>query len=116
MRAIPIVPAAGSLATLGMTSVDTMLWDLSSIQPRADVVVPGDTMAQMCVNAIRLRGDKVWLRQKEFGIWQATTWRQFGDAVRELALGLATLGFAAGECASILSNTCRDWMFADFGV
>jgi long-chain acyl-CoA synthetase len=93
-----------------------MLWDLSNIQPRSDIVVEGETMAQMCVNAVRKRGDAVWLRQKEFGVWQATTWRQFGDAVREVALGLVAIGFEPGECASILSNTCRDWMFADFGV
>src|SRR5262249_10826037 len=74
------------------------------------------TMAQMCVNAIRTRGDAVWLRQKQLGIWQSTTWREFGTAVREVALGLVALGFEPGECASILSNTCRDWVFADFGV
>jgi long-chain acyl-CoA synthetase len=93
-----------------------MLWDLSGIKPRHDIVVPGDTMAQMCVNAIRMRGDAVWLRQKEFGIWQSTTWREFGTAVREVTLGLVALRFEPGECASILSNTCRDWMYADFGV
>jgi long-chain acyl-CoA synthetase len=93
-----------------------MLWDLSNIRPRTDIVVPGDTMAQMCVNAVGMRGDTVWLRQKEFGIWQAVSWRQFGDAVREVASGLTFLGFEVGECASILSNTCCDWMFADFGV
>src|SRR5262249_52192962 len=60
--------------------------------------------------------DAVWLRQKEFGIWQSTTWREFGDAVRDVTLGLVTLGFEPGECASILANTCREWMFADFGV
>jgi len=93
-----------------------MLWDLSDIKPRHDIVVAGDTMAHMCVNAIRMRGDAVWLRQKEFGIWQSTTWRQFGDTVHEVTFGLAALGFAPGECASILANTCRDWVFADFGV
>src|SRR5262252_3617250 len=93
-----------------------MLWDLTDFQPRHDIVVPGDTMAQMCANAFRARGDAVWLRQKEFGIWQSTTWRQFGDAVREVTLGLVALGFEPGECASILANTRREWLFADYGV
>ena len=93
-----------------------MLWDLANLRPRTDIVVPGDTMAQMCANAIRQRGDAVWLRQKVLGIWQATTWRQFGVIVREITQGLCALGFVPGECASILSNTCRDWVFADFGV
>ncbi len=93
-----------------------MLWDLSHIQPREEIVVAGDTMAQLCVNAVRQRGDAVWLRQKEFGIWQSTTWREFGVFVREITHGLCVLGFEPGECASVLSNTRREWVFADFGV
>lgn len=93
-----------------------MLWDLSRFKPRTDIVVAGDTMAQMCANAIRQRADSVWLRQKEFGIWRETTWREFGVIVREIALGLVALGFAPGEVASILSNTRREWVCADFGV
>src|SRR6185295_6562795 len=109
------VSGAGRSARPG-DEVSQMLWDLTGIKPRNDIVVPGDTMAQMCVNAIRMRGDEVWLRQKEFGIWQSTSWREFGAAVREVSLGLVALGFEPGDCASILSNTCCDWMYADFGV
>src|SRR3954454_16447995 len=31
-------------------------------------------------------------------------------------MGLATLGFAPGECASVLSNTNREWIYADMGI
>jgi long-chain acyl-CoA synthetase len=93
-----------------------MLWTLAKQDRRTEIVVPGETMAQLCQNAIKARGDKVWLRQKDFGIWRETTWHEFGDAVKEIALGLAALGFAPGECASILSNTRREWVFADFGI
>ncbi len=94
----------------------TVLWDLERFRPRTDIVLPGDTLAQLCANAIRSRGDAVWLRQKELGIWRSTTWREFGTIVREIALGLVALGFARGEVASILSNTRREWVYADFGV
>ena len=33
------------------------LWDLSRIQPRTDIVVPGDTIAAMFWNAVAQRGD-----------------------------------------------------------
>ncbi|MCX7902455.1 MAG: AMP-binding protein, partial [Burkholderiaceae bacterium] len=94
----------------------SVLWDLSRFSPRHEIVVPGDTLPQMCLHAVRQRGDAVWLRQKELGIWQSTTWREFGEIVREIALGLVALGFAPGETVSILSNTRREWVFADFGV
>ncbi|HEU0203432.1 MAG TPA: long-chain fatty acid--CoA ligase [Burkholderiaceae bacterium] len=93
-----------------------MLWDIKPAEPDFTVITPGETLAQMCMNAIRTRGDGIWLRQKEFGVWRSTTWRDFGDAVREIAMGLVALGFEPGECASILSNTRREWVFADFGI
>ncbi len=36
--------------------------------------------------------------------------------MREIAAGLLSLGFARGECASILSNTVVDWVLADIAV
>jgi len=70
----------------------------------------------MFLDAVRLRGDAVALRQKDLGIWQATSWRQLGEIAREVALGLASLDFQPGDVASILSSTNREWMFADLGV
>ncbi|SEA72456.1 long-chain fatty acid--CoA ligase [Variovorax sp. YR216] len=92
------------------------LWDMSHIQPRRDIVVPGETIPAMFWNAARMRADKVWMRQKELGIWKSWTWRQTADAVAEVAGGLMAIGFAPGECASILSNTVIEWVLADLAV
>jgi long-chain acyl-CoA synthetase len=92
------------------------LWDLSSIQPRLDVVMPGDTIPAIFWNAVEKRGPNVWMRQKHLGIWRSWTWNQTATAVSEIAGGLISLGFASGECASILSNTVVEWVWADLGV
>ena len=92
------------------------LWDLSRIQPRTDIVVPGDTIAAMFWNAVAQRGDTVWLREKELGLWRSWTWTQVGEAVAEIAGGLLSLGLAEGETASILSNTVPEWVLADLAV
>ena len=92
------------------------LWDLSHIQPRKDSVLAGDTIAAMYWNAVRERGERVWLRQKELGIWKSWTWAQTAEAVREIAGGLMALGFAPQDCASILSNTNIEWVLADLAV
>ena len=92
------------------------LWDLSHIQPRTDSVLAGDTIAAMYWNAVRERGERVWLRQKELGIWKSWTWAQTAEAVREIAGGLMALGFAPQDCASILSNTNIEWVLADLAV
>ena len=92
------------------------LWDLSHIEPRTDVVLAGDTLAAMFWNAVTERGPRVWLREKDLGIWRSWTWNQVGEAVREIAGGLMSLGFAPGDTASILSNTVVEWVLADLAV
>jgi long-chain acyl-CoA synthetase len=92
------------------------LWDLSHIQPETKVVLEGDTIPAMFWNAVEQRGDQVWMRQKELGIWRSWSWKQAGEAVREVAGGLLSLGFAPHETASILSNTLIEWVLADLAV
>ena len=92
------------------------LWDLSGIQPRRDIVVPGDTIPAVFWNAVRLRGPKTWMRQKQLGIWRSWTWNQTAEAVNEIAGGLLSLGFAPGDCASVLANTVVEWVLADLAV
>ena len=75
-----------------------------------------DTVPKMFWHMVGTHGPQVILRQKEFGIWQSVTWEQFGRIVREIGMGLAALGLAAGECGSILSNTKREWLYADMAL
>jgi len=92
------------------------LWDLSALKPCTEVVLAGETMPAMFWNGVAQRGPKVFLRQKELGLWREWTWAQTGEAVREIAHGLMSLGFAPGECASILANTRVEWMLADLAI
>ncbi len=92
------------------------LWDLSHLKPREDVVIAGDTIPAMFRNAVAQRGDAVFMRQKKLGIWREWTWNQAAQAVHEIGNGLLALGFNAGECASIASNTVVEWVLADLAV
>ncbi len=79
-------------------------------------VLPGETIAEKFWHAVKLRGPSVALRQKNFGIWEEVTWAQLGDQVRDISMGLIAEGFAVGDTASILSNTRREWTYADYGI
>ncbi|KNZ31660.1 MAG: fatty-acid--CoA ligase [Methylibium sp. NZG] len=92
------------------------LWDLDHLKPRTDIVVPGETLSAMFWNAAAMRGGQVFMRQKEMGIWRQWSWHQTAQAVREIGDGLLSLGFKAGNCASILSNTVVEWVLADLAV
>ena len=44
------------------------------------------------------------IREKDRGIWQTYTWRQYHDHVRDIALGLASLGFGRGDKLSVIGD------------
>ena len=92
------------------------LWDLVDYEHAAGPTLPGETVPEVFVHAVRERGDRVWMREKKLGLWRAWTWNQAAQAVREIALGLVDLGLQPGERVSILSNTRLEWMLADLGV
>ena len=50
------------------------------------------------------RGDRPAMREKDRGIWQTYSWRQVRDEVRDLALGLAALGFRRGDKLSVIGD------------
>jgi long-chain acyl-CoA synthetase len=75
-----------------------------------------DTIPKMFWHGVQTRGAKTILRQKELGVWKPVSWTALGDNAREIGMGLVALGFNPGEVVSILSNTSREWVYADLGV
>jgi len=45
-------------------------------------------------------------REKDLGIWQATSWAEVSAEVRAFACGLAALGFRRGMSLAIVGNNC----------
>jgi long-chain acyl-CoA synthetase len=92
------------------------LWDLNHLRPENEIVLAGDTVSEMFWTGVETRGNQIWMRQKDFGIWKSWTWTQTGEAVTEIGNGLLALGFKPGECASILANTVIDWVLCDLAI
>jgi len=93
------------------------LWDHDQPPaPDSGLGPPGDSVPAMFWNAVALRGDATWLRQKALGIWRHWSWHDAAQAVREIAHGLMALGFEPGQTASIQSNTVVEWVLVDLAV
>jgi len=60
--------------------------------------------------------NRVALREKEYGLWKDITWAQYGEKVRQVAMGLIALGLRKGECVSIISENRPEWVYSDFGI
>jgi len=68
-----------------------------------DVADPA-TLPRLLQRNARDRGDRPAIREKDRGIWQSWTWREYHDHVRDFALGLAALGFQRGEKLSVIGD------------
>jgi long-chain acyl-CoA synthetase len=75
-----------------------------------------NTVSRMFWHGVRTRAGRTIFRQKDLGIWRAVTWTELGQITREIGMGLVALGFEAGEVVSILSNTRKEWVYADLGA
>jgi long-chain acyl-CoA synthetase len=68
------------------------------------VLTVADTIAKSFLLAAETRGNRPAIREKKFGIWQPTSWRQWLQISKEIAYGLHAVGFAPGDVASIVAN------------
>ena len=71
------------------------------------------TLPQVFLDRVAMCGDQIALREKDFGIWQHITWNQYRSHVEHFALGLVSLGFKRGDHLAIISENCKEWLFAD---
>ncbi|QQN63956.1 long-chain fatty acid--CoA ligase [Bradyrhizobium diazoefficiens] len=83
---------------------------------RPAVLTVADTIARSFLRAAEVRGDRPAIREKKFGIWQPTSWREWLQISKEIAYGLRAVGFMPGDVASIVANAVPDWIYADMGI
>jgi len=62
------------------------------------------TLPRYLLRNARQFADRPAIREKDRGIWQTYTWRQYHDHVRDIALGLAALGFTRGGKLSVIGD------------
>ena len=68
---------------------------------------PGvQTFPDLLLKHAQERPQQPAFREKDLGIWQATSWAQVAGEVRAFACGLAALGFRRGMSLAIVGNNC----------
>jgi long-chain acyl-CoA synthetase len=75
-----------------------------------------DTFPKLLVRKAAELGSKTALREKEFGIWQCTSWQQYHDHVRDFSLGLMSLGLQRGDKVAIIGNNRPEWVYAELAA
>ena len=74
------------------------------------------SLARMFWNRVEKSAGSPAQKFKQQGTWKTLTWREVGNAVRDLAAGLVTLGRRPGDAVGILSTSRAEWVQADFAI
>ena len=65
---------------------------------------------------VEYTGDKVALREKDFGCWTSYTWDQYYDYVRKVGLGLEEIGVQKGDVIAIIGDNIPETLFMALGA
>ena len=71
------------------------------------------TLNELFNSAVDQYRESEFLRFKRAGEWRSLTFGELARRVRELALGLHTLGIRTGDRVAIWSENCPEWNLAD---
>ena len=75
------------------------------------------TLPALLLKNYRKFGDaKVAMREKEFGIWQSYTWKDYYEHVKYFSLGLHQLGFRKGDKLAIIGDNRPEWIWAEMAA
>ncbi|MCX7372321.1 MAG: long-chain fatty acid--CoA ligase, partial [Alphaproteobacteria bacterium] len=78
--------------------------------------LPQLTLVEMLREHARIRPDEIAIRQKRFGIWRPTSWAEYWQRARHVALGLRELGLARGGHLGVISENRIEWVLAQMGA
>jgi long-chain acyl-CoA synthetase len=79
-------------------------------------ITPDLTIPKLFVRKAREYGQRVAIREKEFGIWRPITWAAYLENVRLVALGLAALGLRRGDKVAMMGDNRPEGLFAEMAV
>ncbi|EGP06206.1 MAG: long-chain acyl-CoA synthetase [Afipia broomeae] len=77
---------------------------------------PEFTLPQMLRDNARRAPEDVAIRQKEFGIWNPSTWQRYYQRACHVGLGFRALGLNKGGHVAILSENRIEWVLAQLGA
>src|SRR5439155_7328132 len=81
-----------------------------------EACMAADTLARMFWDRVERSGDRPAQQFKHGADWKTITWREVGDVVREVALGLLALGRGKGDAVALLSASRAEWVQSDFAI
>jgi long-chain acyl-CoA synthetase len=79
-------------------------------------ITPELTIPKLFVQKAREYGQRVAIREKEFGIWRPITWAAYLENVRLFSLGLAALGLQKDDKVAMIGDNRPEGLFAEMAA
>jgi long-chain acyl-CoA synthetase len=77
---------------------------------------PELTLPQMLREHARATPQRTAVRQKDFGIWNPISWKDYFERSADVGHGYRTLGLAEGGHVAVLSENRIEWVLAQLGA
>ncbi|GAB4549026.1 MAG: long-chain fatty acid--CoA ligase [Anaerolineales bacterium] len=75
-----------------------------------------ETLPQFLFEHAQTTPNKIAMRERNYGIWQAVTWRQYAEHVKYFSLGLVSLGLTPDETIAIIGDNRPEWIISELAA
>ena len=75
-----------------------------------------NTLPKLLKHRAEIMPDTVALRDKDLGIWNEITWKQYNEKVSFLALSLSKRGFKSGDVIGLIGDNKPSWLFFELAA
>ena len=75
-----------------------------------------ETLPQFLLHHAQETPDKIAIRLRDYGIWQALTWKEYYEHVKYFSLGLISLGLKPEETIAIIGDNRPEWVMAELAA
>ncbi|MFZ5427631.1 MAG: AMP-binding protein [Thermodesulfobacteriota bacterium] len=74
------------------------------------------TLPGLLVEQAKARPGRAAMREKELGIWQTVTWREYLETAAGFAAGLEELGLGEGDIVILIGDNRPEWLYAELAI
>ena len=75
-----------------------------------------DTVPKLLRVRVRQYGGRVFMRRKNLGIWQSHTFLQVYEKVRDICLGMLSIGLKKGETVAIIGENELETFWVEYAA
>ncbi|MGD2156381.1 MAG: long-chain fatty acid--CoA ligase [Anaerolineales bacterium] len=75
-----------------------------------------ETFPQLLIEHARKHPDKIALRERNYGIWQSISWREYLQKVKYFCLGMVSLGLQPEETIAIIGDNRPEWIISEMAA